>query len=64
MKGKKIAEFQAWYVDIGDTYSIWDAADSMYTGRAQARRKAAEYMPPRPAIRRVTVQIYEHKRAK
>ena len=66
MKGKKIAEFHNWYVETGNSDNLWDAAAGIYRTRAEARRKAAEFLPPlRPAVHRVTVQIFiEHKRAK
>ena len=71
MKGKKIAEFHEWYVDnLEPPTDVWDTAAGLYRTRALARRRAAEYLPrslapdARPVIRRVTVQIYEHKRAK
>jgi len=65
MKGKKLAEFQAWAVvyrpDEAEPTSM-NGGIGFYDSRAEAREIARDL--GQTTVRRVTVQIIEHKRAK
>ena len=68
MKGKKLfdAEFQAWMVvtrsEAGEASSITNGGISFYGTRAGARIAAECFGGA--TVHYVTVQIFEHKRAK